>query len=357
MPAAYKGQYRDGVATGTKQDDIVAEFWRQWEENRDALYRLCLGMMKNNQANAEDALQEACIKAWEKLHKFAGKIGKLKSWLFELTRNLCIDIIRKRSRVAAVESIDWTSPEETIATAVVETPELVLEKEEKYNEIARAIADLPERLRSTFVLHFYQEQAHTEIAEKQGISYDNVCKRISQARKKLKQNLTAYFRASESEDLNLNNNKTFDRDSISKPAETPISPSRPEEVELEKSDSLESRVESREKIKETVTVSATVEVLEVEESKNVGSLGNLIAFEGLNTLTNFSSQLSVLDRSVIRGMGCKGGGGAIGLILEKWMRGLVEFVQELPYLENYDNSSIASESIDKVYVCVGFDTG
>ncbi|NEO98360.1 MAG: sigma-70 family RNA polymerase sigma factor [Symploca sp. SIO2E9] len=41
------------------------------------------------------------------------------------------------------------------------------------------IASLPERLRNTFRLHFYQQRTHTEIAEEQGITYDNVCKRIS----------------------------------------------------------------------------------------------------------------------------------------------------------------------------------
>ncbi|NER08596.1 MAG: RNA polymerase sigma factor, partial [Okeania sp. SIO3C4] len=57
----------------------------------------------------------------------------------------------------------------------------------------RAIASLPERMRETFILHFYQELSYLEIVERQGISINCVYKRISQARKKLKEMLSRYF--------------------------------------------------------------------------------------------------------------------------------------------------------------------
>ncbi|NEQ66258.1 MAG: sigma-70 family RNA polymerase sigma factor [Symploca sp. SIO2D2] len=171
------------------------EFWRQWEQYQDDLYHCCLKWMEGNPTDAEDALSRAMLKAWEKVQKFAGEIANFKSWLTTLTRNLCIDIHRERSRGASgVENIEWvTDQTETITTALVETPELVLEKDEKYNKIRQAIANLPQILQHTFVLHFYQERTHQEIAQEQGISYDNVAKRISQARKILKQKLRGYF--------------------------------------------------------------------------------------------------------------------------------------------------------------------
>jgi len=86
-----------------------------------------------------------------------------------------------------------------MATALVVSPEEALEKDEKYNEIRRAIADLPQTWRDTFVLHFYKERTHQEIVQEQGISYDTVCKRISQARKRLKEKLSGYFLGEEGE--------------------------------------------------------------------------------------------------------------------------------------------------------------
>ena len=108
-----------------------------------------------------------------------------------------------------VESIEWVgNTEEVITTGTVECPESVLEREERSERIRGAIAELPEKLRETFILHFYRELSYKEIVQQQGISYDNVCKRISLARKRLKEKLRAYFRDSESE-VGANSNSSL----------------------------------------------------------------------------------------------------------------------------------------------------
>ncbi|NER29476.1 MAG: sigma-70 family RNA polymerase sigma factor [Symploca sp. SIO1C4] len=195
------GSKRDGTLTGAAPDDIVSKFWQQWQEQKDKLYRCCLKLMNFNSTDAEDALSQAMLKAWEKVQKYAGKIDNLKAWLVQLTRNLCIDIIRQRSRGAAgVDSLEWVGATDNVDTAsAVDTPEKALEKEEKATVIKDAIASLPERLRNTFILHFYQQRSHTVIADELGITYDNVCKRISLARKELKERLRSYFQGSDGE--------------------------------------------------------------------------------------------------------------------------------------------------------------
>ena len=178
---------------------ILQEFWQQWANHREALYRYCLRLMNSNPIDAEDILSQAMLKAWEKVQKFAEKIDNFKAWLMQLTRNLCIDVIRERSRgPLGVEDIERSGTGGEIETAsLVETPEQALERSERSLEIRRAIADLPQKLRDTFVLHFYEDLTNSEIAERQGISYDTVCKRISRARKKLKEKLSDYFRGEE----------------------------------------------------------------------------------------------------------------------------------------------------------------
>jgi len=178
-----------------EKEDTEKEFWQVWCDHQDRLYRCCLRLMNSNQTDAEDALSEAMLKALKMVRKFAGKIANLPAWLMTLTRNLCLDIIRKRSRGAVgVDDIEWVgdSGEMGVASAV-ELPEQILEKDERSVVIRRAIASLPERMRETFVLHFYQELSYQEIVERQGISIDCVYKRISQARKKLKGMLSRYF--------------------------------------------------------------------------------------------------------------------------------------------------------------------
>lgn len=191
----------ENAATENDPSHLISQFWEQWQESRGQLYCCCLKMMNSNQMDAEDALSQAMVKAWEKVQKFGEKITNLKAWLYQVTRNFCIDLIRKGSRAAVgVESIEWVgNTEEVITTGTVECPESVLEREERSERIRGAIAELPQKCRETFILHFYRELSYKEIAEQQGISYDNVCKRISLARKQLKEKLSAYFRESESE--------------------------------------------------------------------------------------------------------------------------------------------------------------
>ncbi|NES85468.1 MAG: sigma-70 family RNA polymerase sigma factor [Moorea sp. SIO2B7] len=185
----------DCALTEQGNSELTSVFWQQWTQYQDQLYRCCLKFMNSNPTDAEDALSQAMLKAWEKVQIYAGKIDNLKAWLFKLTSNLCIDIIRQRSRGAVgVESIEWVGDSEEIGIgSTVASPESCLEREEKSTEIRQAIANLPETLRDTFILHFYQELTHTEIAQRQGISYDNVCRRISRARKQLKEKLSGYF--------------------------------------------------------------------------------------------------------------------------------------------------------------------
>ena len=113
--------------------------------------------------------------------------------LTTLTRNFWIDLTRRRS-ANQVEDIEvYADRNELGLVSVEETPAIALDCDDKKRVIRAAIDDLPTRLRETFILHFYQELSHQEIAERQNISYQNVCKRISQARVILVKELRGYF--------------------------------------------------------------------------------------------------------------------------------------------------------------------
>ena len=182
--------------------DIRLIFWQQWQQYQDYLYHCCVKWMGGNSTDAEDALSRAMLKAWEKAQKFAGEIANFKAWLTTLTRNLCVDIHRERSRDAnRVEDIEiYASGEQQGLVYFENTPEIAVENSERKIVIRRAIDNLPTRLRETFILHFYQELSYQEIAQQQDISYQNVCKRISQSRKILQEELRGYFIGEEGTD-------------------------------------------------------------------------------------------------------------------------------------------------------------
>jgi RNA polymerase sigma factor (sigma-70 family) len=185
--------------------DIGKALMQQWQQYRDYLYHCCIKWMGGNPTDAEDALSRAMLKAWEKVQKYAGEIDNFKSWLSTLTHNLCVDIHRERSRGAnRVEDIEvYASSEEQGLVSFEETPESAMETGEKKIVIRRAIDNLPTRMRETFILHFYQELSYPEIAQQQEISYQNVCKRISQARAILREELRGYFIGEDGTDRNV----------------------------------------------------------------------------------------------------------------------------------------------------------
>jgi len=176
-------------------EDLGKGFWQQWQQYRDYLYHCCIKWMGGNRTDAEDALSRAMLKAWEKVQKIRVEIDNFKSWLSTLTHNLCVDIHREHSRGAnRVENIElYASSVEQGLVRSEHTPDCAMEADEKRIVIRCAIDNLPTRLRETFILHFYRELSYQEIAQQQEISYQNVCKRISQARAILREELRGYF--------------------------------------------------------------------------------------------------------------------------------------------------------------------
>jgi RNA polymerase sigma factor (sigma-70 family) len=184
---------------------INSAFWQEWQKYRNDLYRFCLKCMNGNVTEAEEALSRAMLKAWEKVQNYTDQIVNIKAWLTRLTHNICVDIHRENSRRGkSLENIElYASDEEQETFFFDSTKETDLEINEKKTVICQAIHNLPSRLRETFILNFYQELSYQEIAQQQNISYQNVCKRISQARAMLREELRDYFIGSDETPTNL----------------------------------------------------------------------------------------------------------------------------------------------------------
>ena len=171
----------------------INAFWQLFEQHRDYLFRCCLKWTNGNSTEAEDLLSQAMLKALEKAQKYAGKIENFKSWVTTLTRNFWIDL-KRRPCANQVEDIEVYGERKDLGwVAVDDTPGSALERDDKNRVIRAAIDELPTKMRETFILHFYEELSYQEIAERQGISYANVCKRISQGRGILAKELRGYF--------------------------------------------------------------------------------------------------------------------------------------------------------------------
>ena len=90
------------------------------EPHRGELHAHCYRMLGSVQ-DAEDALQDALIRAWRGLPRFEGR-SSLRSWLYKIATNACLDAIARRpKRVLPIEYGPPAGPEDGIAKPLVES--------------------------------------------------------------------------------------------------------------------------------------------------------------------------------------------------------------------------------------------
>ncbi len=169
-------------------------FWQLWMPHQNYLYHCCFNWMDGNVTDAQDALSEATLKAWDQLFLHADKITNLKAWLKRFTHNLCMDIHRQHSsRAIGTDNIEEIAGQIKVVTFPLDSPESALLSSEMETTIRCAMNSLPPQLRSPFTMHFEQDMSYLDIAQKLSISIDNVYKRISQARAILKPQINKYL--------------------------------------------------------------------------------------------------------------------------------------------------------------------
>ena len=170
-------------------------FWQLWLRYQDYLYHRCQMWMGGNQIDAEEALSQARLKAWEKLPQYASKITNAQAWLTRMTHNLCVDIHRQRQRRAKnTDTIDDMAIKTSNTGAYYsDVPELAILHHELKIYIHRAIKSLPPKLRDVWSLIYYYQISSAEIAQRLMISKNNVYKRIQQGRIILQKQLRKYI--------------------------------------------------------------------------------------------------------------------------------------------------------------------
>jgi RNA polymerase sigma-70 factor (ECF subfamily) len=142
-----------------QEDAALVEAFKRGEESaftalvikyRETVYRIARRMVQNHEDGA-DVTQEVFIRAHRALPRFDGR-SHLRTWLYRITVNLCLDYQERRRRQA------WVDLEEVTAEAPVETgPAARAEAGATRQAVARAVAALPPRQRAMVTLRLYQD--------------------------------------------------------------------------------------------------------------------------------------------------------------------------------------------------------
>ena len=132
-----------------------------------------------NKEKAHDAVQEAFVKLWENCAKVTP--GKAKSYLYTVANNLYLNVIK-------ADKVRLKYADKTLKT-IHETPEFIMEENEFKAKLDKALNDLPENQRSTFLLNRIDGKKYAEIAELEGVSIKAIEKRMHLALKTLREKI------------------------------------------------------------------------------------------------------------------------------------------------------------------------
>ena len=150
------------------------------------LYRTSVAILQDD-AQAEDVVQDTYVRAYQHLHQFAGR-ARFSTWLTRIAVHEALGRLRGRRRAEELDAM----PEEVKNAKTVSLspdPEQQLANRELGTLLEDTVQRLPEQYRVVFMLREIEEASTHEVAEILDISEENVKTRLHRARAMLRKSL------------------------------------------------------------------------------------------------------------------------------------------------------------------------
>ena len=160
-------------------DDLA--FSQLVEHYQKPVYNLCYRML-GNAGDAEDAAQEAFLRAYKSLNRYDPK-RPFATWLLSIASHYCIDQIRKRRFTSFSmddEKYAWLEPPDPEPG-----PEASLNITEKQQQVQALLESLSPKDKSAVVMRYWYNYSYEEIAEALSLTVSAVKSRLHRARKEL----------------------------------------------------------------------------------------------------------------------------------------------------------------------------
>ena len=148
--------------------------------HKNSMFRMAYCLLKNTE-EAEDAVQEAFVKVWNKQMKI-GEIKNPLSFLISVTRNHCLDKIKR------VKQPRLTLNEDVVAN-YNEIPDMEMEQNQLVTVVMKLIKTLPEQQKTLIQLRDVEGFPLEEIVKITGWEMNYVRVNLSRGRKKIRETL------------------------------------------------------------------------------------------------------------------------------------------------------------------------
>lgn len=147
------------------------EFARVVRKNQKTMFRLARSVLDSD-TQAEDAIAEAVLSAWEKRYQVKD-IKRFDAWLLKITINKARSMKNRRQREFPVPEVEETQPEKLTVG--------------EQDEIWEYVHKLKDKYKILIILHYYENRSIKEMAEITGLMEGTVKSRLYRARNMLKE--------------------------------------------------------------------------------------------------------------------------------------------------------------------------
>jgi len=157
------------------------------QANNRRLYRLARGILRND-AEAEDVVQEAYVRAFTHLESFRGD-SSLSTWLSRIAMNEALGRLRRARPSVALDALPQGALEAEIIPfplAASDDPEKSMAQREIQAVVEHAVDELPEAFRLVFITRVIEGMNVEETAEILGLKPETVKSRLHRARTMLR---------------------------------------------------------------------------------------------------------------------------------------------------------------------------
>jgi RNA polymerase sigma-70 factor, ECF subfamily len=133
---------------------------------------------------AEDLVQETMLRVWDRADRYDPGRAQASTWIFTVARNLRLDSLRGERR---------PEPESEALLSALPDPsdgaDLMLESHRREERVRAALAALPEDQLEILQLSFFEDVAHSDIAQRLGLPLGTVKSRIRRALQRLRKTM------------------------------------------------------------------------------------------------------------------------------------------------------------------------
>jgi RNA polymerase sigma-70 factor (ECF subfamily) len=148
------------------------------------VYGLCLRLLRT-EAEASEVAQETFLRAYQNLDRYDDQ-RPFDLWVLTIARNLCLDVLRKRSRVQT-EDVDEHAQVLPSGEASVEEHAMVNQERQSLED---AMGTLSVDDREVLALYYVQKRTTKEIAQVMNVAPGTIMARLFRAREKLRTTMT-----------------------------------------------------------------------------------------------------------------------------------------------------------------------